>query len=122
MDFDKFYQVHPTSDFYALDNLLETAANVQLISSAIHVCVLDKVHNDPELPHNHHRTSDTGVETPMYKFTVPQMELMVGKVTQLKNKYSSPPYAGKYVPGKLVKILDGYLDDIVPELNSLRKE
>jgi hypothetical protein len=107
IDFDNFYQIHPTTEFYRLDDLLSTSANVDLIAAEARRCVLDKVF-DTKLGER----NGTALVSTQYTFTVDQLELMIEKVTYLKDKYSVAPYDTDAVAQELVSIMTNYLSDL----------
>ncbi len=110
IDFDNFYQIHPTTEFYRLDDLLATSANVDLIAAGARRCVLDKVF-DTKLGER----NGTALVSTQYTFTVDQLELMIEKVTYLKDKYSVAPYDTDAVAQELVSIMTNYLPDLESE-------
>ncbi len=114
IDFDKFYQVHPTSEFYRLDDLLESSANVEVIAAGLRTCALDKVFQTKEL-HQGGRPTDT--LPPQYMFTRDQLELMTNKTIELRDKYSDPRFIDDKVAGELVEILSSYIADLQPEID-----
>merc|ERR1712007_161203 len=121
MDFDRFYEEHPNSEVFKLDNVLQSSANVEVVASAIHACVLDKIRDCATdssgnvMGHNNMRAQNTGIHAHMYKFTSDLMQQMIDKVVELKTKYSAAEYADQVAAQELVTILEVYYADLVME-------
>lgn len=118
IDFDNFYQIHPTTEFYRLNALLSTSANVELIAAGARTCVLDSVYNTKELHQANRDSTGTNINSSDYVFTVDQLELMLSKITELRDKYAAPPYAGDEISQELVTMLSVYINDLALEIKS----
>ena len=114
MNFDKLYQELPSSEFFKLNDLLQTHANVELVSTAIHVCVLEDVRESPLV--SRLKTATGPLVQYYHIFTNEQLQTMIDTITDMKSKYSAPAYANQTLPADLVHILDSYYDDLVAEL------
>ncbi len=107
VDFDRFYQEHPSTEFYKIGKLFDATDNVEVIDRQARACILDAVYMDKSL---HHGNRDGNGPPPSYKkFTAPQLDAMIVAVTALKNKYSSGSFAEDPVAQSLVDILDDYI-------------
>lgn len=113
IDFDRFYQEHPTTEFYKIGALFDAVENVEVINKQARACVLDAVYMDKTL---HHGNRDGKGPPPSYKkFTPAQLEAMINAIKTLRDKYSSGAYADDDVAKSLVKILDDYIDQNAAE-------
>lgn len=107
IDFDRFYQEHPTTEFYKIGHLFDAEENVEVIHKDARACVLDAVYMDKTL---HHGNRDGNGPPPSYKkFTAAQLDAMINVITALKEKYSSGAFAEDPVAQSLVDILNDYI-------------
>lgn len=107
LDFDRFYQEHPTTEFYKLGKLFDSTDNVEVIDKQARACVLDAVFTEKKL---HHGNRDGNGPPPSYKkFTAAQLEAMINVVQKLRDKYSSGDFVDDPVAKTLVSILDDYI-------------
>jgi hypothetical protein len=111
LDFDTFYQTHPTTEFFKLGQILEQTANVEVIAAQARVCVLDKIFDAKEL-HNGNRIGN-GPTAPSLRFTARQLDYMVLKLTELRDKYqlNTDP-----IVQEAVVILSNYITQVAAEV------
>ena len=87
IDFDNFYQIHPTTEFYRLNALLSTSANVELIAAEARITRAFLIQSSQR--ENFIRPIVLFIVTPrQYRFTADQLELMRNK-TCMRNKLHS---------------------------------
>lgn len=113
LDFDKFYQEHPTTEFFKISKVLGTNANVELIAAEARACILDSVFDRKAL-HNANRNGN-GPAPSLKKFSAAQLSDMLSTITELKNRYSVAPWTDDLVANELVLILDEYSNQITAE-------
>lgn len=119
LDFDTLYQEHPTSEFFKIGNLLDSTANVELISAQARGCLLDKVF-DEKLLHNAKRNGNGPVQS-SYMFTTNQLELMYNTTVDLRDKYAAAPWDTDSLAEQLVFILNNYINQILPEYEAQKE-
>jgi len=113
VDFDIFYSEHPTSEFFKLSHVLDSVQNVEMIAAAARFCLLDKVFDDTSL-HNANRNGHGPVAS-AFTFTVPQLEYMLTKTRELRDKFNVAPWTDDQLAIDLVFILDNYINQIDAE-------
>ena len=113
MDFDIFYNEHPTSEFFKLSNVLDNSENVEMIAAEARFCLLDKIYDDTSL-HNGNRNGNGPIAS-AFKFNIDQLKFMVDKTKELRDKYRTAPWDTDPVAEELVFILSNYLNQIRPE-------
>jgi hypothetical protein len=91
---------------------------VELIAAGARTCVLDSVYNTKELHQANRDSTGTNINSSDYVFTVDQLELMLSKITELRDKYAAPPYAGDEISQELVTMLSVYITDLALEIKS----
>lgn len=107
VDFDKFYQEHPSTEFYKISNVLDASNNVETINKEAQACILDAVYDKKAL---HAGNRDGNGTPPSYKkFSAEQLNQIVDSLTAMKDKYSSDVYAEDEVAQTLVAIIDEYI-------------
>ena len=115
IDFDHFYQKHPTNEYEKLTDVLESSANVEVVAAKARVCVLNKVYNRSEL---HQGNRPHPERPPEYRFTVPQFDRIMNRTIELVNKFSEEPLSFEPTAPDLVRILNSYALDNLFEYHS----
>eukprot|EP00979_Chaetoceros_neogracilis_P001061 scaffold193_cov239-Chaetoceros_neogracile.AAC.6 len=113
LDFDTFYNEHPTTEFYRLGSILDATENVEVIARQARACILDSVYDDASL-HNANRNGH-GPAANQKRFSASQLTVMVDALNVLITKYSEWKDAGDQLAGELVIVLKGYLRQISSE-------
>ena len=72
---------------YKLGQILDQTANVEVIAAQARVCVLDKIYDKKELHNGNRQGAGRGPTAPSLRFTSRQLEYMVLKLTELRDKY-----------------------------------
>jgi len=108
LDFDSFYQTHPTTEFFKLGEILDQTSNVEVIAGEARVCVMDKIFDAKEL----HQGGRVGTTAPSIRFTSRQLEYMLLKLTELRDKYQQNT---DLVVQEAVVILNNYIIQVAAE-------
>ncbi len=70
-----------------MGQILDQTANVEVIAAQARVCVLDKIYYKKELHNVNRQGAGRGPTAPSLRFTSSQLEYMVLKLTELRDKY-----------------------------------
>eukprot|EP00558_Chaetoceros_sp_UNC1202_P002952 CAMPEP_0197233934 /NCGR_PEP_ID=MMETSP1429-20130617/1836_1 /TAXON_ID=49237 /ORGANISM="Chaetoceros sp., Strain UNC1202" /LENGTH=320 /DNA_ID=CAMNT_0042692251 /DNA_START=125 /DNA_END=1087 /DNA_ORIENTATION=+ len=106
IDFDRFYQEHPTTEFYKVDAILGGGTNVEMIAAQARTCILDAVF-DKKLLHNANRNGN-GPPQSSKTFSTEQLSEMLNRLSELRGKYAVAPHTENPIATELVKVLDEY--------------
>lgn len=100
--------------FDKLADFLDNTANVEVLQERARRCVFTKILDKKEL-HGGNR-GGRGPSPIEYRFTSHQFEVIAAKITALITKYAQAPWDSDLIAQDLVYILQGYLDEVLEEL------
>lgn len=117
LDFDKFFQEHPTTEFYKVDHIIGKSNNAEIIAAEARACILDQVFDNKKL-HNMNRNGN-GPAPSGKMFTSDQLSNMLSQIAALRGKYAIAPWTEDPIASELIKILDEYNEQIGAEYEFL---
>ena len=113
IDFDVFYNEHPTTEFWKLGTFLDASDNVEVIAKQARACILDAVY-DNTAGANVNRNA-RGDAANMKRFSSSQLNSILVELDIMIDMYDDWALAGDTSADDLVTILQGYQRQIEAE-------
>jgi hypothetical protein len=112
IDFDTFFNEHPTIDFFRLGQVLDATPNVEVINAQARACILDAVWDTKN--HNGGRDGN-GPPANAKRFSAAQLLTMKNGIDNLITEYTTWKDNGDLVAEQLVHLLTEYKTHINAE-------
>jgi hypothetical protein len=112
IDFDVFFNEHPTTEFYKLGTFLDASDNVEVIAKQARACILDAVYDNTAGPTNRNSRGDAAN---MKRFSSSQLNAILVELDTMIDMYDDWQQAGDTSADDLVIILQEYRRQIVAE-------